>query len=328
MKAPMSWGHSLRVTVWGCGLVAAFAAGLATLVSCGGSAGGKDTGATCQTGAEGCGCYGNNTCNAGLTCASQLCVNLNGTGGTGGGHADAGAQGGTNGTGGIGSSGSGGTVGNTGIGGTVGGTGGSPITGTGGNAGGLGGTSGCVCPSGQECTTDQHCVDPSVIDDFADCDLNIDKIHGRNGYWYAAADVGVNVAFAVGTPPTGYSDRRCGAWTTGGPTGNGTTRYALIGVALTTSGSAIDLSGYGGMAVSLEAQAIDFTLKTLNGGYFTRRLTRTAGTQTFTINFSSLVARSDSTTLSLNLAQVTDVQFTVIDASQGYGFVIHALSLY
>jgi hypothetical protein len=31
------------------------------------------------TGAEHCACYGNGTCNAGLDCRSQLCVNLNGT---------------------------------------------------------------------------------------------------------------------------------------------------------------------------------------------------------------------------------------------------------
>jgi hypothetical protein len=35
----------------------------------------------CPTGSETCACYPNDTCNAGLTCASQLCVRL-GTGGT------------------------------------------------------------------------------------------------------------------------------------------------------------------------------------------------------------------------------------------------------
>jgi hypothetical protein len=40
-------------------------------------------GGTCPAGTEGCLCYGNDTCNSGLTCASRLCVNLAGTGGAG-----------------------------------------------------------------------------------------------------------------------------------------------------------------------------------------------------------------------------------------------------
>ena len=48
--------------------------------------------AGCPVGAETCSCYGNDTCNTGLTCASQLCVNL-GVGGAG--DAAAGGTGGT-----------------------------------------------------------------------------------------------------------------------------------------------------------------------------------------------------------------------------------------
>lgn len=50
--------------------------------------GGASTGGTteCRDGAETCACYGNGTCNAGLVCASNLCVRLSsGTGGTGAG---------------------------------------------------------------------------------------------------------------------------------------------------------------------------------------------------------------------------------------------------
>jgi choice-of-anchor A domain-containing protein len=43
--------------------------------------GGLGTGGVCPLGNEHCPCYGNNTCNLGLTCTSQLCVNLPGTGG-------------------------------------------------------------------------------------------------------------------------------------------------------------------------------------------------------------------------------------------------------
>jgi hypothetical protein len=235
-----------------------------------------------------------------------------------------GTSGGTGGT----ASGSGGNA--SGAGGAVAGSGGNSggTTGASGGATGTGGSSGCACSSPMECTTDGHCVDPNVIDDFADCNTAINLIRGRNGSWYSAADVGINASFAVGTPPSGYSDRQCGAWTTGGPTGNGTTNFALLGVNLKSNLSAVDLSAYRGISVALEAQSVDFTIKTTNGGYFTRRLPTTAGLQTFNVDFSTLLARSDSTLTSLNLAGVTDIQFTVIDPTIGYGFVIHGLTLY
>jgi len=61
------------------------AVGFATLVGSGSdstdakSASGGST-ASCEVGTERCGCYRNNTCDGGLTCASGLCVKLaNGT---------------------------------------------------------------------------------------------------------------------------------------------------------------------------------------------------------------------------------------------------------
>ena len=312
--------------------------------ACGGS-GGKNNGMPgCTTGFEGCACYGNNTCEAGLSCASKLCVNL-GTAGAGGvspGTAGAGGVSpGTAGAGGVspGTAGAGGVA--VGSGGSTGGAAGA-TTAAGGAAASMGGTTGgpggatagsggaapCSCSGAQECTTDGHCVDPKVIDDFADCNMTINQVRGRNGGWYASADVGINVSFAVSTPPSGYSDRRCGAWTTGGPTGNGTTNYGILGVSLIAGGSPADLSAYGGIAVSLEAQAVDFVVKTTNGGYFTKRLTRTSGTQTFMINFADLTPRADSMVSTLNRANITDFQFAVIDPSTGYGFVVHALTLF
>jgi hypothetical protein len=287
-------------------------------VSCSHDGGGA---ASCPTGAETCACYGNMSCNRGLTCASNVCVNLSPTGGTSG---SAGANGGTSGGAGGTSGGAGGSTSGAGgaamgsggksggSGGTSGGSGGT--TGAGGTTGGAG-SSGCNCSAPMECTTDGRCVDPNVIDDFADCNTTVNLIRGRNGGWYEAADVGINVSFAVGTPPTGYSDRQCGAWTTGGPTGNGTTTYAL-------------LSAYSGISVALEAQAVDFTIKMLNGGYFTKRLAKTTGLLTYNVDFSTLVPRSDSTLTVPNWAGVTDIQFTVIDPTVGYGFVIHGLTLY
>ena len=101
----------------------------ATVSSSGGaSAGAVGTGgATCQPGQEGCACYGNDTCNAGLTCASHLCVRF----GTGGSGAIGGSSGNASGSGGTVATGGAPTAG--GVGGTVGGAS---------NAGGLGGTRG------------------------------------------------------------------------------------------------------------------------------------------------------------------------------------------
>jgi hypothetical protein len=78
-----------------------------TIAGCGGStAGGPQaqggTGGTgCPAGSEACACYGNDTCDAGLTCASHLCVNL-GTGGS--------AQGGMSASGGATTGGNGGII--------------------------------------------------------------------------------------------------------------------------------------------------------------------------------------------------------------------------
>jgi len=110
----------------------------------------------CKTGAETCPCYGNGTCDQGLTCASNLCVNLgnpSGRGGAGGQGGDGGSPatgaGGSVGSG--GAAGSGGSVGGTGTGGqaATGGAGGP--TGSGGGAGvaGQAGTGGAAGAAGQ-----------------------------------------------------------------------------------------------------------------------------------------------------------------------------------
>jgi hypothetical protein len=291
------------------------------------SCGSKSTGGKmCSTGSEGCACYGNGSCNTGLTCASNLCVNLNGGAGgaTGAGGSSAGNGGMSGGNGGM-SGGNGGMSG--GNGGMSGGNGGMS-GGNGGMSGGNGGASGCTCTGTMRCTTDGHCVDPNVIDDFADCNTAINMIDGRNGSWYASGDTGVNVSFAVGTPPSGFSDKQCGAWTTGGPTGSGTTNFGILGANMTTTDGAVSFAGHTGLQVSLEAQSLDLVLKTTNGGYFTYRLSSTSGAQTFMVPFSSFTARSDSQVPTLSLTSITDIQFAVIDASVGYGFVVHGVSLY
>jgi hypothetical protein len=57
-------------------------AGIAGSSTSGGTTSIGGAGTACPVGDEGCTCYGNDTCNSGLTCASHLCVNLAGTGGT------------------------------------------------------------------------------------------------------------------------------------------------------------------------------------------------------------------------------------------------------
>jgi Cys-rich repeat protein len=260
-------------------------------------------------------CLADNHCPAGQVCSASSCVS-DGSGGTGG-------------TGSGGTGGGGGTGGADATGGTSSGGTGNGGTNTGGQGGsGTGGSSGCSCTGGEECATDGRCIDPAIIDDFADCDTAIYPIRGRNGGWYASADVGINVSFAVSMPPSGFSDRRCGAWTTGGPTGNGSTNYGILGVGLTTTSSAVDLSAYDGVAVSLEGMSLDFVVKTTDGGYFTARLPATAGSQTFEVDFASLTPRSDSAVQILNPTRISDFQFAAIDPSVGYGWVVHALRLF
>ncbi len=79
-------------------------------------------GADCPDGTERCSCYGNGTCNAGLVCASDLCVDL----GTGGGAGAGGAPIGTGGGAGVGGL-TIGTGGGAGVGGA--GAGGAPASG-------------------------------------------------------------------------------------------------------------------------------------------------------------------------------------------------------
>lgn len=144
--------------------------------ACGGS-----NGQSCAQGTERCPCYGNSTCNPGLTCASNTCVNL---GGAGGGSGSGGGSGGSSrgGTGGTNTAGAGGT--------STAGTGGTSTGGRGGtNAGGSGGgsctantstdpmncgTCGHVCKNaapvfGAYCPSSGCCVSGSCGPSFSPC---------------------------------------------------------------------------------------------------------------------------------------------------------------
>jgi Concanavalin A-like lectin/glucanases superfamily len=102
-------------------------------------ASGGDAPGSCPAGTETCSCYPNDTCNAGLTCASHLCVSF-GSGGGAGGKANSGDASATG--------GSASTGGPTSTGGTDAGT----AIGTGGMGGAAGGTTSADggCPAGSE----------------------------------------------------------------------------------------------------------------------------------------------------------------------------------
>ncbi len=99
--------------------------------SSGTTSGGSAGSSSCPAGSETCACYGNDTCNSGLTCASHLCVNLGSAGG---------ANGGSNSTG--------GTLNSTGT--TV--NGGTRPTGGASNLGGNGGMLGTTATGGAAAT--------------------------------------------------------------------------------------------------------------------------------------------------------------------------------
>jgi hypothetical protein len=107
-------------------------------------AGGAGGAASCAPGGEACSCYGNDTCNDGLTCLSHLCVAAGGRGGMAGGQAGGGGSAGSIGRGGIGgaanTTGAGNTTGQGGTTGTGNTTGTGGAMGTGGAGGSCAGT--------------------------------------------------------------------------------------------------------------------------------------------------------------------------------------------
>jgi hypothetical protein len=190
--------------------------GGASSVAAGGDApvGGFDTaggtsGGICPAGSELCACYGNNTCNEGLVCASHICVNIaaGGAGGAGGNAAQGGSvSGGSPATGGLfsagGSPGNGGTNATGGVAskGGASGIGGSPTGGTsprGGTSSGLGGaaTGGITSTSAAGTTSNLPATcqtvdaglliyDGTPVDSACTNALN----PPRNGSWYAFND--------------------------------------------------------------------------------------------------------------------------------------------
>lgn len=159
-------------------------------------------------------------------------------------------------------------------------------------------------------------------------------VAGRSGNWYSYATTTVNQQFAVSVPNgTGWVDKSCAAWTTGGPVASGnpmptSSDYAGIGILLDNK-SPYSVQGYTGLMVALESgQLVYLRMKELNGNYFTTSIQPTTGSQTRTIPFSSLVPDSSTpATAVFDPMNVTDVQFAPTDPF-AFGFAIHLVALY
>jgi hypothetical protein len=140
---------------------------------------------TCTTGTETCACYGNGTCNPGLTCLSSLCVNP------------------ASGNGGVGATGVGGAAGG---GGTAPGTGGAAGTtpGTGGTTPGTGGTT-----PGTGGAANINLIkngDFSAGKEYWDLTLQAGDIGGSDytggQYCVLNESTGYYLSFSLGYPPT------------------------------------------------------------------------------------------------------------------------------
>jgi hypothetical protein len=165
-----------------------------------------------------------------------------------------------------------------------------------------------------------------MIDNFFTCNDRICEIGGRSGAWYAFADTGVNLNFAVSIPGTGWIDRTCAAWAIGGPLTTGSRTYAGIGFQL-AEGAAYNLSPYTGVRVALETDnRVWFTVKTASLGYFGGWMAATSGTEIRSLAFATL-APNAGTVGTLDPSQVTELQFTA-EFPGGFGFAVHRVELY
>jgi hypothetical protein len=166
------------------------------------------------------------------------------------------------------------------------------------------------------------------VDNFSTCDNQggqICDLAGRSGTWYSFASANVNQTFVVSSPPSGWVDRSCAAWSTGGPvTGvTASSTYAGIGMTL-NSGGPINLGAFVSVTVHIETgQMLTFVVKDGAGGYFgSSAIGGGTGTQSYTITFSSLTKLSNSQTNQLDLSQATAFEFDAV-TPLNYGFAVH-----
>jgi hypothetical protein len=133
----------------------------------------------------------------------------------------------------------------------------------------------------------------------------------------------------VSVPPSGWVDKSCAAWNTGGPiTGvTATSTYAGIGATL-NQGAPYNLNGYSGATVLMESgQQVTFVVKDAHGGYFGANMSGGgSGSQSYSILFASLFKLANSQTSQVDLSQVVAFEFDSAMPTS-YGFAIHAVLL-
>jgi hypothetical protein len=168
------------------------------------------------------------------------------------------------------------------------------------------------------------------VDDFVNCNNQICSVGGRSGTWYSFASVDVNQTFVVSMPPSGWTDKSCAAWSTGGPITGVTapSTYAGIGATL-NSGAPYNMNGYTGATVLMESgQKVTFVVKDAAGGYFGYNMSGGGqGSVSYTIPFASLFALANSQTAQLDPAQVIAFEFDAVTPT-AYGFAIHSITLH
>ena len=182
---------------WAYGVVLA---GVALAAACGSA---PMVGASCPQGTEDCPCSGNSTCNTGLSCFSNTCVNpLSGNGGHGGG--GGGATGAAGVTGSAGATGAGGATGAAGATGVAGASGVAGATGGGGVTGGAGATG-----AAGSSTTPTNLIkngDFSLGKEYWDLTYQAGEVAGSDysGGQYCIYNLSTSLylSFSLGYPPT------------------------------------------------------------------------------------------------------------------------------
>lgn len=269
----------------------------------------------CPTGALRCACFPNSTCDTGLSCVSSICVALDGDGGLSG----------------IGASSSSSTNGGSGNSSAGSSSGGNGNSSSGGSASSSSGSSGASSSSSSSSGNTCGGAPATVIDNFTTCDTQICNLGGRSGSWFQFASVNINQAFAVSEPPSGFADRSCAAWSTGGGISGVTapSTFAGIGLQLVPTGATYDLSAYSGVTVLMESgQEVYFVVEDDAGGYFGSEMSGGgSGSLSYSIYFADLAPLANSQTATPDLSHATQLEFDS-DAPTSYGFAIHAVSLF
>jgi len=173
----------------------------------------------------------------------------------------------------------------------------------------------------------------NVIDDFSSCNRAICERDGRVGTWYDFAGDGIGLdeeQNGVRYPTSDWEDETCAVMLAGGDNLDGLEFYAGIGFPLADY-EPYDLSAFRGVRFTIETGALlDFTLRTAADEYFVgpTHVGETVGSQSFSIDFSDLVAREDNAGAVLNLTLAKELQWTVVAPEEGFGLALHHVELY